>query len=381
MTTSSTARPAGATSAPAATVPDPSAEPPLRPVVAQLPGYVAGRRASGALTAALASNESHYDPLPSVLEEVREAAGRMNRYPDMGAVQLRERIAAFLGVRPEEVAVGPGSVGVLQQILGATCGPGDEVVFAWRSFEAYPILVSLTGATAVPVPLAADEGHDLEAMAAAVTDRTRAVLVCSPNNPTGTAVPQAALERFLAAVPPHVLVVVDEAYVEFVDEERPLDALALFRAHPNVCVLRTFSKAYGLAGLRVGYAVAHEGLAEGLRKVALPFGVSTVAQRAAVRSLDAAGELRERAAAVAAERRRVVDALRAAGWELPESQANFVWLRAGDALREALTGAFDRAGVLVRAYPGDGVRITLADPATNDRVLAVLADRAAFPAR
>ncbi|GEO92802.1 putative phenylalanine aminotransferase [Kocuria flava] len=381
MTTSSTARPAGATSAPAATVPVPSAEPPLRPVVAQLPGYVAGRRASGALTAALASNESHYDPLPSVLEEVREAAGRMNRYPDMGAVQLRERIAAFLGVRPEEVAVGPGSVGVLQQILGATCGPGDEVVFAWRSFEAYPILVSLTGATAVPVPLAADEGHDLEAMAAAVTDRTRAVLVCSPNNPTGTSVPQAALERFLAAVPPHVLVVVDEAYVEFVDEERPLDALALFRAHPNVCVLRTFSKAYGLAGLRVGYAVAHEGLAEGLRKVALPFGVSTVAQRAAIRSLDAAGELRERAAAVAAERRRVVDALRAAGWELPESQANFVWLRAGDALREALTGAFDRAGVLVRAYPGDGVRITLADPATNDRVLAVLADRAAFPAR
>ncbi|MCJ8504618.1 histidinol-phosphate transaminase [Kocuria flava] len=353
----------------------------MRPVVAQLPGYVAGRRASGALTAALASNESHYDPLPSVLEEVREAAGRMNRYPDMGAVQLRERIAAFVGVRPEEVAVGPGSVGVLQQILGATCGPGDEVVFAWRSFEAYPILVSLTGATAVPVPLAADEGHDLEAMAAAVTDRTRAVLVCSPNNPTGTAVPQAALERFLAAVPPHVLVVVDEAYVEFVDEERPLDALALFRAHPNVCVLRTFSKAYGLAGLRVGYAVAHEGLAEGLRKVALPFGVSTVAQRAAVRSLDAAGELRERAAAVAAERRRVVDALRAAGWELPESQANFVWLRAGDALREALTGAFDRAGVLVRAYTSDGVRITLADPATNDRVLAVLADRAAFPAR
>ncbi|MGX5358400.1 histidinol-phosphate transaminase [Kocuria sp. KH4] len=374
MTSSPTIRPAG-------TAPGPSAEPPLRPVVARLPGYVAGRRASGELTAALASNESHYDPLPSVLADVREAAGRMNRYPDLGAVELRERIAAFLGVRPEEVAVGPGSVGVLQQILGATCGPGDEVVLAWRSFEAYPILVSLTGATAVPVPLTADEGHDLDAMAAAVTDRTRAVLVCSPNNPTGTAVPHAALERFLAAVPPHVLVVVDEAYVEYVDEEAPLDALALFRAHPNVCVLRTFSKAYGLAGLRVGYAVAHEGLAEGLRRVALPFGVSTVAQRAAIRSLDAADELRERAAAVAAERGRVTGALRAAGWAVPPSQANFLWLRAGETLRAALTEAFDRADVLVRAYPGDGVRITLADPATNDRVLAVLADRAAFPAR
>jgi len=356
-----------------------SGEPALRDVVSQLPGYVAGRRSSSELTAALASNESHEGPLPSVLETVLQGAGRINRYPDMAATELRERIAAFVEVDPDEVAVGPGSVGVLQQILAATCGPGDEVVFAWRSFEAYPILVSLTGAAPVPVPLGADEGHDLEAMLDAVTGRTRVVVVCSPNNPTGVAVDHGALARFVAAVPSHVLVLIDEAYVEFVDDADRLDALALFRAHRNVCVLRTFSKAYGLAGLRVGYAVAHRGLAEGLRRVALPFGVNSLAQRAAIASLDAAEEVRERAAAVARERRRVTDALRQAGWDVPASQANFVWLRAGDGLRSALTDAFDRADVLVRAYAGDGVRITLADPDTNDRVLAVLRDRSAFP--
>lgn len=356
------------------------AGPALREVVSQLPGYVAGRRASGALTAALASNESHFEPLPGILDTVRQAAGRMNRYPDMAATALRERIAGFLGADAQEVAVGPGSVGVLQQILTATCGPGDEVVFAWRSFEAYPILVSLTGATAVPVPLAADESHDLDAMRAAITDRTRVVLVCSPNNPTGVAVDHESLARFVAGVPPHVLVVIDEAYVEYVDHDARLDALRLFRAHGNVCVLRTFSKAYGLAGLRVGYAVAHAGLAEGLRRVALPFGVSALAQQAAADSLDAAAQLRQRVAAVTAERHRVTAVLRRSGWQVTDSQANFVWLRAGDELRAALVEAFDRGDVLVRAYAGDGVRITLADPITNDRVLAVLEDRSAFPA-
>lgn len=356
------------------------AEPVLREVVSRLPGYVAGRRASGEFTAALASNESHFEPLPAVLDTVRQAAARMNRYPDMAATALRERIAAFLGADAQEVAVGPGSVGVLQQILTATCGPGDEVVFAWRSFEAYPLLVSLTGAASVPVPLTVDESHDLEAMLAAITDRTRVVLVCSPNNPTGVAVGRESLARFIAEVPSHVLVVIDEAYVEYVDEAAGLDALGLFRAHSNVCVLRTFSKAYGLAGLRVGYAVAHAGLAEGLRRVALPFAVSALAQQAAIESLEAVEQLRERVAAVAAERRRISAALRRRGWELTDSQANFVWLRAGEKLRAALVEAFDRADVLVRAYAGDGVRITVADPITNDRVLAVLEDRSAFPA-
>jgi histidinol-phosphate aminotransferase len=352
--------------------------PALRPVVAGLPAYVAGRRSVSELTAALASNESHYPPLPSVLEVVQSQALRMNRYPDMAAVALRERIAAHLDVSPDEIAVGPGSVGVLQQIVTALCDAGDEVVHAWRSFEAYPILISLAGARPVGVPLRADESHELDAMAAAVTDRTRIVLLCSPNNPTGVAIGAAELDRFLTAVPADVLVVLDEAYVEYATRPDTVDAMAVFRAHPNVCVLRTFSKAYGLAGLRVGYAVAHPRLADGLRRTGIPFAVSGLAQHAAIASLDAADEMRDRVAAVVAERRRVTDALRAAGWQIPESEANFVWLRADDDLRVRLVDAMADADILVRGYVADGVRVTLADRAANDRVLAVLADPVRF---
>lgn len=342
-----------------------------RSTVAGLPGYVAGRRATSDLTAALAANESHYPPLPSVLEVVLSSAATLNRYPDPTCEDLRARLAEHLGARAEEIAVGPGSVGVLAQVLATVCDPGDEVVFAWRSFEAYPILTTLAGARPVPVPLRADEGHDLVAMAAAITPRTRAVLVCSPNNPTGVGISAVEFEDFLGKVPAGVLVVVDEAYVEYADGTGP-DSLRLRRRFPGLCVLRTFSKAYGLAGLRVGYALTSPELAEGLRRVALPFAVSALAQRAAIASLDAAEEVRDRVRAVTAERTRVSRELRAAGYAVPDSQANFVWLRADDARREELVEAFATADVLVRGYAGDGVRITLADPATNDRVLAVL---------
>ena len=342
-----------------------------RSTVAGLPGYVAGRRATSDLTAALAANESHYPPLPSVLEVVLSSAATLNRYPDPTCEDLRARLAEHLGARAEEIAVGPGSVGVLAQVLATVCDPGDEVVFAWRSFEAYPILTTLAGARPVPVPLRADEGHDLDAMAAAITPRTRAVLVCSPNNPTGVGISAVEFEDFLGKVPAGVLVVVDEAYVEYADGTGP-DSLQLRRRFPGLCVLRTFSKAYGLAGLRVGYALTSPELAEGLRRVALPFAVSALAQRAAIASLDAAEEVRDRVRAVTAERTRVSRELRAAGYAVPDSQANFVWLRADDARREELVEAFAAADVLVRGYAGDGVRITLADPATNDRVLAVL---------
>ena len=218
--------------------------PRLRHAVTSLSPYVAGRRATSAHTAPLASNESHFPPLPSVLAEVAASAGRLNRYPDSASVQLRERIADHVGVSADEVAVGPGSVGVLQQIIESVCDAGDEVVFAWRSFEAYPLLVTLAGATPVPVPLTADEGHDLDAMLAAIGPRTRLVLLCTPNNPTGVTIPGAELDRFLDAVPSETLVVIDEAYLEYVTGD-PLDALARYRRHPNVCVLRTFSKALG----------------------------------------------------------------------------------------------------------------------------------------
>jgi len=357
-----------------------------RSTVRELPAYVAGRRADSAAVAALASNESHFPPLPSVLEVVAHSAATLNRYPDNGALELRESIAGHLGVDPVEVAVGPGSTGVLQQIITAVCDAGDEVVFAWRSFEAYPILTRLAGAVPVMVPLDAQDGHDLAAMAAAITDRTRLVIVCTPNNPTGVALGQAALERFLAEVPSRVLVVIDEAYIEYarpateaaadpVTDAAVADSVALYRAHPNVCVLRTFSKAYGLAGLRVGYAVAAPAIADGLRRTGMPFAVSAIAQRAAIASLEpaAATEIAARVGAVTAERERMIGELRLQGWVTPDSLANFVWLRMPDDRRELVVDLLARNDILVRAYAGAGVRISIADRASNDRVLAVLA--------
>lgn len=349
-----------------------------RPAVAGLPSYVAGRRSSSAITAALASNESHEAPLPGVLDAIAEQAVRANRYPDMAALALREALAGHVGVGAEQIAVGAGSVSVLQQIVTAYCDAGDEVIFAWRSFEAYPILTAIAGAAAVKVPLRPDEGHDLAAMAAAVTDRTRVILLCSPNNPTGVPLTTEQVVGFLGQVPPEVLVVLDEAYVEYADDPDGRASLALLAEHPNLCLLRTLSKAWGLAGLRVGYAVAAPEIAEALRRTAVPFGVSAVAQAAGIAALAAAEEVRRRAARVVAERSRVIEALRAAGWRTPDSAANFVWLRTQPEPHARLMDAFDAADILVRGYPGDGIRISLADPATNDRVLSVLADPARF---
>jgi len=357
---------------------DPVAVPRLRGAVSALPAYVAGRKATGVDIAPLASNESHYPPLPKVLEAISAVAGSVQRYPDMATVTLRQRLAELNGVGLDEVAVGPGSVGVLSQLIAALCDAGDDVVFAWRSFEAYPILCQIAGANAVRVPLTVDERHDLPAMLSAITTRTKVVLLCSPNNPTGTAITPDELSAFLELVPTSVLVVLDEAYREFGSSEP--DTLALYRAYPNLCLLRTFSKAYGLAGLRVGYAIARPDIAEGLRRTQVPFSVSNVAEAAALAALDSADEVAERAATVIAERPRMEAALRELGWTVPDGQANFFWLRCADAERERLLAAFDAADVLVRGYAGDGVRVTLADRATNDRVLAVLASFERGPA-
>jgi histidinol-phosphate aminotransferase len=346
--------------------------PPLRPTVAALPSYIAGRRSSSPATAPLASNESHFPPLPAVLEAITATGARANRYPDMFSRALTGRVADWLGVAADQLAFGPGSVGVLAQVIGALCDPGEEVIFAWRSFEAYPILCTLAGAVPVTVPLTADERHDLPAMVAAITARTKVVLLCSPNNPTGTSISEDELIGFLDQVPAGVLVVLDEAYREF----GPADALnpvSLLPRYPNLCLLRTFSKAYGLAGLRVGYAVAHPELADGLRKTQLPFSVSAVAEAAAVAALGSLELVAQRSAEVVAERERVIAAVRELGWTTPDSAANFFWLRAEDQRRSALVDAFDAADILVRGYPVDGVRITIADATSNDRVLAVLA--------
>ncbi|GAB5077504.1 histidinol-phosphate transaminase [Arthrobacter sp. AD-310] len=361
------------------TLPEASA-PALRAAVADLPAYVAGRSAESELTAALASNESHFAPLPSVVDVVAAEAGRIHRYPNMAVVDAREAIARHHGVSADEIAAGPGSSGVLQQIISAVCDHGDEVVFAWRSFEAYPILVNVAGATPVRVPLLDNEQHDLPAMAAAVGGRTRMVILCSPNNPTGVSIEPDELDEFLRAVPPQVLVVLDEAYIEY-HRGPGVDSLEFYRRYPNLCILRTFSKAYGLAGLRIGYAIARPAIADGLRRTAIPFGVNRMAQAAAIASLTAEDEIRARTSAVAAERTRVIAALRDSGWNVPDSQANFYWLRASDELRGQLLDALSAADILARGYVNDGVRISLADKKTNDRVLAVLSDRGRFAAQ
>jgi len=360
-----------------------TASPRLRAALAALPGYTPGRAAPVGPDGAsykLSSNENPYPPLPAVLEVVQAAAAQLNRYPDMGSTELVAALAAHLDVPASHVVPGTGSVGVLGQVLQAVCGPGDEVVHAWRSFEAYPIVVAVAGATSVPVPLTADGRHDLDAMAAAITERTRLVIVCTPNNPTGTAVGAGELDAFLDRVPGDVLVVLDEAYVEFVRDPGAADALAAYRARPNVAVLRTFSKAYGLAGLRVGYAVAHEPVADALRKTAVPFGVSGLAQLAAVASLAVEEELLERVDALVAERERVAAALVEQGWRLPRSEANFVWFGVGERT-PALAAACERAGLSVRPYGQDGVRATIGEREANDLLLAVAAEfLAAHPA-
>ena len=337
----------------------------LRPELADLPAYTPGKTVPGAIK--IASNETVHGPLPSVRAAVADAMDGINRYPDNGYVELKERLAKHVNFAPEHISVGCGSVSLCQQLIQITSTVGDEVLFGWRSFEIYPLQVRTAGATPVQVPLT-DHTFDLDAMAAAITDRTRLIFVCNPNNPTSTVVDPAKLAAFVEAVPSHIMVVLDEAYIEYIRDDLVPDSFGLVRAHPNVVVLRTFSKAYGLAGLRVGYAVADPDIVSALSKVYVPFTATTVSQAAAIASLDAADELLERTDAVVAERTRVSAALRDAGYELPPSQANFVWLPLiGRAQQFAADAANSR--IIVRPYGDDGVRVTVAAPHENDAFL------------
>jgi histidinol-phosphate aminotransferase len=346
----------------------------LRSALAKLPAYTPGKPASAPPGSHRLQDQQQREPVPAAALGARRragsAAGEMNRYPDMGVTELTATLAARLDVPPDRLAFGPGSVGVLGQLIAATCDAGDEVVFAWRSFEAYPILVTLAGAVPVQVPLGPGDRHDLEAIADAITERTRLVLVCTPNNPTGTTVTDGELELFLERVPRDVVVVIDEAYLEFVTAPDAPDAVAVHRSRPNVVVLRTFSKAYGLAGLRVGYAVAHEPVALALRQAAIPFGVNSLAQVAAVASLTASDELEVRVKELVAERERVLAALAEQGWELSDSQANFVWFGLGEDTA-AFAAACQDAGLTVRPYGTDGARATIAEREANERLIEV----------
>jgi histidinol-phosphate aminotransferase len=350
----------------------------VRPAIRGLAAYRPGKGAAQAerehgITEAikLASNENPFPPVPAVTDAIRAAADGVNRYPDHRATELRAALASRLGVGQEHVAVGCGSVGLLQQLCLAFVDPGDEVVFPWLSFEAYPVCTKMMGGVPVNPPLV-DHGFDMDAVAEAVSPSTKMVLLATPNNPTGTAISTAQVATLLARIPDDVIVLVDEAYREFADPALgdPLDLLA---EHRNLVVTRTFSKAYGLAGLRVGYAVCDPEIVQEIDKILLPFAVNAVAQAAAIAALSALDRIQPRIDELLAERTRLVARLEGAGWRLPPAQANFVYLATGDRTDDIYL-ALERRGVVTRPFSGAGIRVTVGTPAENDRFLATLAE-------
>lgn len=338
----------------------------LRPEILASAPYRQGKPAP-ADAFKLSSNENPFEPIPAVLEAI--AASAVNRYPDAAATLLSERLAERFGVSRAEVHVGSGSVAILAQLIQAAAGPGDEVLYSWRSFEAYPGLVTVAGALSVRVPNRADHRHDLPAMAAAVTDRTRVAIVCTPNNPTGTIVTADEFETFMASVPNDLLVILDEAYVEFVTDPAAVNGRRLVGKYPNLVILRTFSKAYGLAGLRVGYAIGPEPILDAARSTAIPLSVTEPAQRAAIAALDHEAELLERVAVIAARRDEVWSAVTAQGWPVPRSQGNFLWFATG-ADTESANDLFLRNGIVGRSLAPDGIRVSIGEAESVEKLLA-----------
>ncbi|MFC6356243.1 histidinol-phosphate transaminase [Luethyella okanaganae] len=346
----------------------------LRPEIVALPAYKQGRPAA-ADAFKLSSNENPFDPLPSVVEAVADAVD-FNRYPDATALDLRERLAAKHGVGVGAVHVGAGSVALLAQFVLATSAPGTEVVYSWRSFEAYPGLVTVAGATSVQVPNRADHGHDLPAMAAAVGDSTSLVIVCSPNNPTGTIVTENEFHAFMAAIPCEVLVVLDEAYAEFVgdvvgaDGSPAVHGIPVLDRYPNLVVLRTFSKAYGLAGLRVGYAIGPVEVLEAARSTAIPLSVTGSAAAAALASLHVEDELLDRVRVIAARRDALYSALGEQGWAVPRPHGNFLWLPTAEQTSQAAE-QLAAAGLVTRPFHPEGIRVSIGEPESVERLLEI----------
>ncbi|GAA1349731.1 histidinol-phosphate transaminase [Falsarthrobacter nasiphocae] len=354
-----------------------------RSAIGRLPVYRAGKSPApvdGLTSYKLSSNENPFPPLPVVLEAI-QAESAVNRYPDPATTRLRGAIGAALGVDPEDVVTAAGSLGALSQVLAAFAGQepegdADEVVFSWRSFEAYPICVTLAGATPVPVANAADGSHDFDALAAAVTPATRVILLCSPNNPTGPAMTHEQVEAFLARVPEDVVVVLDEAYIEFVRLEGAVDGVRLYQEHPNVVVLRTFSKAHGLAGLRVGYSLQGSALRGYVRAAATTFAVTSMAEAAASTSLEHMEDVLARVDELVEERQRVVAGLKELGWVVPETHANFVWLdySGGEGDAAEFAAAAEARALSVRAFAGEGVRVSIGEAEANTRFLELCAE-------
>ena len=361
-----------------------SPAPQPRPVFSQLPAYSAGKPAAkveGLEQYKLSSNENPFGPVASVAE-VLSSFDQVHRYPDPLSTELRTKLSEQLGVDAEDIVTGAGSLGALQQIMatfagGNPDGTQDEVIYAWRSFEAYPIVVGLAGAKSVQIPNLADGSHDLDAMAAAITDRTRVILLCTPNNPTGPALTEDQVRKFLVKVPKNVVVVIDEAYFEFcavspldANEQPPVNGLDVYPDYNNVVILRTFSKAQGLAGLRVGYSISHPELTQHLRVGATPFAVSRLAERAAIASIDHSDEVMNRVEHLVEEREKMVKRLKELGYDVPKTRANFVWLPLGERTPE-FSALADANALSVRAFGTEGVRVSVGEDEANARLLQV----------
>ncbi len=357
---------------------------PVRSVFNTLPSYAAGKPPApveGLTQYKLSSNENPLGPVPEVARVLAEFAS-VHRYPDPLSTALRDKLSARLGVDADDIVTGAGSLGALNQILKTFAGVNadgvqDEVIYAWRSFEAYPILVGIMGARSVQVPNLPDGSHDLDAMAAAITDRTRLILVCTPNNPTGPAVTESQIRAFLAKVPAHIPVVIDEAYFEFCaastvpeGEEAPLNGMDIYHDYENVIILRTFSKAQGLAGLRVGYSISHPQITQHLRVAATPFAVTALAEAAAIASIEHEDAVMERVSHLVSERERVTARLRELGYDFPSTYANFVWLPLGERTSEFVQLMAEHA-LSVRAFGTEGVRVSIGEVEANDRFLSL----------
>ena len=353
--------------------------------LARMPGYQAGvptghapAEIAAAGIAQLASNESPFPTHPKVVEAVTAAASAMNRYPDPDATLLRRRIAERYEVEPARVAVGNGSCEILLAAAEALCEPGAEILYAWPAFSMYPYLAALTGAREVRVPLDETDTHDLDAMAAEATAATQLLLVCNPNNPTATHLPSARIAEFCERIPGHVTIVLDEAYIEFQTNDDPDATLDLLDDFPNLVVLRTFSKCYGLAGLRVGYAIGSSSFRAAVDAVRQPFSVNALAQAAGAEAILHQDDVLDRVTSTAAERLRVEEALHELGLRTSESQANFSWVHLGDADEATIVAGLAERRVAVRpgtplGAPGF-IRVTYGSGEENDRFLAALGE-------
>jgi histidinol-phosphate aminotransferase len=353
--------------------------------LARMPGYQAGvpkgkaPEAIGAEgIAQLASNESPFPPHPGVVEAIARTARSMNRYPDPGATLLRRRLADRYGTEPARVAVANGSCEILLAAALALCEPGDEIVYAWPSFSMYPYLPALSGAREVRVPLAEGDVHDLDGILTEVTAATKLAIVCNPNNPTGTYVAAERVAGFCARVPSHVTVILDEAYIDFQQVDDPDAAIDLLARFPNLVVLRTFSKCYGLAGLRIGYSLSSPKFRAAVDAVRQPFSVNALAQAAATEALRHGDDVIRRVEANLVERVHVEEGLANLGLDTAESQANFSWARLGDAEEETVVAALADRGIVVRpgtplGGPGH-IRVTYGTRAENDRLLEALGE-------